>query len=200
MLEIIDGSFYYEKDMYIFKDVSLSIKKGEVVGMFGESGLGKTTLAKVLANYLPLITGEVLINKKQIIPNKYYPIQLIWQHPERAINPKWRLKKIYNEIEHIDDEIFQLLSIQKDWLNRFPHELSGGELQRFSIARALGDETKYIIADEITSMFDAVTQAQIWYGLLQLIKKRKIGMLVISHDLFLLERICDRIINFNEMI
>lgn len=199
MLELKSGSFYYEKEKYIFKDVSLMINKAEIVGMYGKSGSGKTTLAKVLANYLPLISGEILINKRRIDRKKKYPIQLIWQHPERAINPQWRMKKIFHEIGADDQDIFHLLSIQNDWLNRFPHELSGGELQRFSIARALGEGTEFIIADEITSMFDAVTQAQIWHAILPLVKRRQMGMLVISHDLYLLENICDRLINFNEL-
>ena len=109
------------------------------------------------------------------------------------------MKKIFHEIGADDQDIFHLLSIQNDWLNRFPHELSGGELQRFSIARALGEGTEFIIADEITSMFDAVTQAQIWHAILPLVKRRQMGMLVISHDLYLLENICDRLINFNEL-
>ena len=66
MLELKSGSFYYEKEKYIFKDVSLMINKAEIVGMYGKSGSGKTTLAKVLANYLPLISGEILINKRRI--------------------------------------------------------------------------------------------------------------------------------------
>src|SRR5699024_3251289 len=96
-------------------------------------------------------------------------------------------------------DIIQMLGIRKEWLSRFPSELSGGELQRFCIARALLPGTKYLIADEITTMLDAINQAQIWRIIFQLVKEKNIGVLAISHDPELLNRISDRIIDFEKL-
>ena len=80
--------------------------------------------------------------------------------------------------------------IHPEWMERFPTELSGGELQRFCIARALGKGTRYLIADEITTMLDMITQSQIWHFLLEETRKRKIGLICVSHDRKLLDRLC----------
>ena len=85
------------------------------------------------------------------------------------------------------------LGIEEDWLGRYPGELSGGELQRFCIARALGAGTRFLIADEISTMLDLITQSQIWHFLLKEASAREIGLVVISHDRELLERVCTRV-------
>ncbi len=84
-------------------------------------------------------------------------------------------------------------------MHRFPSQLSGGELQRFCLARAIAPETKYLIADEMTTMLDAIIQAQIWHTVLQLVHNRQLGVLVISHELPLLKQVCNRILNFEEI-
>ena len=89
--------------------------------------------------------------------------------------------------------------LKDNWLNRWPSELSGGELQRFSILRALNPKTKFIIADEISTMLDAVTQVQIWEALISHCKANNIGILAVSHDKELLEVVCDDILYFNEI-
>ena len=87
----------------------------------------------------------------------------------------------------------ELLGIAPAWLDRHPHEISGGELQRLCLARALGPATRYLVCDEMTSMLDALTQARIWEAVLELARTRDLGLLVISHDAALLERVCTRI-------
>ena len=82
------------------------------------------------------------------------------------------------------------LGIEKEWMERYPGELSGGELQRFCIARALGEKTSFLLADEITAMLDLITQSQIWNFLLEEVRSREIGLLVVSHSEPLLQRIC----------
>lgn len=89
------------------------------------------------------------------------------------------------------------LSIKQEWLNRWPNELSAGELQRFCLARALGLRTRYLIADEMTTMLDAVTQAQIWHVVLELVRERQLGVLVTSHDGELIRRLCHRTIELD---
>ncbi len=127
-----------------------------------------------------------------------YPVQLIWQHPESVINPKWRMQKMLEEVGHLQGDLMKDFGIKQEWLTRFPNELSSGELQRFCLVRALSVESKFLICDEITTMLDAVTQAEIWHALLRVANERKIGILVISHNYELLERVTDRIVEFSK--
>ena len=104
-----------------------------------------------------------------------------------------------NEVSRKDFDPIQFFGLKDNWLTRWPSELSGGELQRFSILRALNPKTKFIIADEISTMLDAVTQVQIWEALIKHCKANNIGILAVSHDKDLLEVICDDILYFNEI-
>ena len=99
----------------------------------------------------------------------------------------------------MDEESRGRLGIREEWLDRFPSELSGGELQRFCIARALAANPRYLLADEITAMFDAVTQSQIWQALLQEAKERELGIVIVSHSESLLKRICTRRIDLKAL-
>lgn len=199
MLEVNGISFYYERESWIFKNLNLTINPGEVVGLYGFSGSGKTTMAKIIAGYVKPYAGNMLVDGQPYPDTGINPVQLVWQHPEKVINPKWRLEKILDEVEDLDEEIFAILGIKNEWLQRWPSELSGGELQRFCLVRALGKNTKYLIADEMTTMLDAITQAQIWHAVLLLAQKRNIGVLAISHDQHLLHKISHRMINFNHI-
>ena len=93
----------------------------------------------------------------------------------------------------MSQDIIQRLGIEEDWMDRYPGELSGGELQRFCIARALGRRTKILLADEISAMLDLITQSQMWNFLLEEAGGREIGMVVVSHSEELLDRVCTRI-------
>lgn len=107
---------------------------------------------------------------------------MIWQHPEKAVNPRLKLKEIIADGDDVEPRIIQELGIEPDWMNRYPQELSGGELQRFCIARALGKRTKFLLADEISTMLDLITQSQLWEFLLKEVKNREIGLVVVSHS------------------
>lgn len=198
LLEGKNLSFKYKKEEYIFKDINISLNSKEVVGLVAKSGYGKSTLAKVLSGYEKQLEGQVLLDGEKIPRKGYNPIQLIYQHPEKAINPRWEMKDILEEGGEIDRKILDNLGIQDDWLNRFSSELSGGELQRFSVARTLNNKTKFIIADEISTMLDAITQVQIWDVILDYAKENNVGILVISHNIHLLNKISTRIINLEE--
>ena len=114
---------------------------------------------------------------------------MIWQHPERAVNPRLKMRDTLKDGGAIEERILRELGIEQDWMNRYPQELSGGELQRFCIARALGEGTRFLIADEISTMLDLITQSQIWEFLLREVREREIGLLVVSHSRPLLERL-----------
>ena len=164
----------------------------------GPSGFGKTTLCKVLAGYVKPQEGEVLLDGKPLPEKGYCPVQMVWQHPERAVNPRLKLGDTLADGRNVPDRIIRALGIEEDWKTRYPQELSGGELQRFCIARALGEGTRFLIADEISTMLDPITQSQIWTFLLEEVKRRQIGLLVVSHSAALLERVCTRTITLPE--
>ncbi|MFP7298493.1 ABC transporter ATP-binding protein [Neobacillus niacini] len=199
LLEAINVGFGYQKNSWTFRHINLSIKRGEIVGLVGPSGIGKTTLGRILAGYERPLEGAVKLNGFHLPRNGYHPVQLVFQHPEKAVNPKWRMKDILREGWNPDVELLERLGIEEEWLNRWPNELSGGELQRFCVARALGPETKFLIADEMTTMLDSITQAQIWQVVLDMAKVRNMGILVISHEPRLLDRLCSRIIDISQV-
>ena len=192
-------SFRYKKNNWILNKVNISLKSGEVLGLIGDSGSGKSTLCKILSGYENSYHGSVTIDKKEIPSNMYNPIQLIFQHPEKAVNPKWKMKDILNEGNNVSNEILESFGIKQAWLNRWPHELSGGELQRFALARALGHQTKFIIADEITTMVDAITQAQIWDTIMDIAEEQNIGVLVVSHEKNLIKHLCQDILYLDDI-
>lgn len=187
---------YDEKEGKVLKNVNLQVSSGERVAVLGPSGFGKTTLCKILGGYLQPDAGEVLLDGNPLPRKGYCPVQMIWQHPERAVNPRLRMKHVLLEGMDIEDRIVRELGIEEDWMNRYPQELSGGELQRFCIARALGRGTKFLIADEISTMLDLITQSQIWNFLLKETEERQIGLIVVSHSEPLLEKIGVRRIRF----
>lgn len=199
LLEAKDISYRYEKKKNILNKISLQIEEGEKVGLIGPSGCGKSTLAKILAGYLLPEGGGVLLDEKPLPQKGYCPVQLIYQHPEKALNPQKKLKYSLCEGFSPSAELLKSMAIKSEWLNRWPNELSGGELQRFCIARILGEKTRFLIADEISTMLDAVSQAQIWKYLLGIVERRSMGMLVITHNKALAYKICDRVIDFKDI-
>ena len=193
-LEIKNVSYQYTKDgRKILEDFCLTVEHTERVGLIAPSGYGKTTLCKLLSGYLVPDKGEILVDGRPLASYEgYCPIQMVWQQPELAVNPRLRMREVLLEGDEVEERIVRGLGIEEDWLNRFPSELSGGELQRFCIARALGKRTKFLLADEITTKLDLITQSQIWHFLLQEVEKRGIGLLAVSHSQPLLEQICTR--------
>lgn len=177
----------------ILSRFDLTLESGELVGAAAPSGFGKTTLCRLLAGYLKPSAGEILLDGKPLASYRgYCPVQMIWQQPELAVNPRLPMRAVLEEGDEIEERIIRGLGIEQDWLNRFPSELSGGEMQRFCIARALGKRTRFLIADEISTMLDLITQSQIWNFLLKEVEAREIGLIAVSHSQPLLDRICTR--------
>ena len=181
----------------------------ESLGIVGESGCGKSTLAKMLAGLIRPSSGEIEINNKNIndYSNKDLPnhIQYMFQDPISSLNPR---KTIYQSLsaplkylrklneEQIDQEIKKIIkevNLKEEFLNRFPHEFSGGQAQRIGIARVLLSKAKIIILDEPVSALDVSVQSQILNLLNDLQKKFELSYIVISHDLAVIEAICDRV-------
>lgn len=188
---------------WLFRHVDFHLHRGEIVGLSGRSGSGKTTMAKVLAGYLSSVEGSVEVddeNVKSFSTHRPHPVQLIWQHPEQTINPTWKLSKVLDETGTFDSYLIKQLHIDPQWFTRYPHELSAGQLQRLCLLRALLANPSYILADEATAMLDTVTQLQLWKLLIKLTKERGIGILAISHDTHLLNRISTRRLDFSELI
>lgn len=199
ILEAKNIGFRYKNSGYILKNLDFSISSNERVALLAKSGYGKTTLARIMSGYLKRNWGEVLIDGEEIPGSGFHPVQLIYQHPEKTFNPKWKMKKSLEENGNPDEKLIDLLEIKGTWLDRYPSELSGGELQRFAIARAITQETKFIIADEITAMLDGISQAQIWHSLIEITKKRNIGMIVITHNRELADKVCTSIVKLHEI-
>lgn len=196
-----DGiSFQYDNgNRKILNNVNLEIDSSERVGLIAPSGFGKTTCCKILAGYEKPDSGQVLLDGKPLSSwRDYCPVQMIWQHPELSVNPRLKMQEVLKEGDGISGRIVDGLGIEPDWLGRYPAELSGGELQRFCIARALGQRTRFLLADEISTMLDLITQSQIWNFLLKETREREIGLLVVSHSDALLEQVCNRIIDLRE--
>ena len=184
---------------YLIKDINLELDNKKIMGLIGDSGSGKSTLCKILSGYVQKYEGEVSFDDAPLPKKGFKPVQLIYQHPEKVMNPKWKMKDVLGESWDVDEKTLSEFGIQKSWLTRFPQELSGGELQRFSVLRALNPKTKFIIADEMTTMLDAITQVQILDSVLKLVKERNMGFLLVSHDMDLVNTICDDIIYFKDI-
>ena len=200
LIECKDVSFGYVKGKNILSGLNFKIGRGEVVGLVGPSGLGKSTLAKIISGYEKPDEGDVTWKGGRLPLKGYCPIQMIYQHPEKALDPGMKISESLAEGYMPDDDLLERLYIKKElWFDRWPGELSGGELQRFCVARVLGPKTELIIADEMSTMLDAITQAQIWKVLMEEVKKRNLGLLVITHNMHLAKRLCDRIVDLTEL-
>lgn len=190
---------YNNKSPWILKNVDLTIETGERVALTGPSGYGKSTLSKILAGYIKPTEGQVLLDGKPLPERGYSPVQMIYQHPEQAVNPRWKMERTLKECWEPDEELLKEMGIESEWLKRWSSELSGGELQRFCIARVLGPQTRFLVCDEITTMLDVITQAQIWELLLKRARERDLGMAVVTHNMALAEKVCSRIVSLPDI-
>lgn len=203
---ILEGKelrFGYGDGPELLDGISLRLESGQRLGLMADSGYGKTTLCRLLAGYERPRSGAVLLDGRPLSTwekegGGYCPVQLLWQHPEQAVNPRRKMKYVIREGDGISPRILEGLGIRPEWMDRYPAELSGGELQRFCIARALGERTRFLLADEMTAMLDLITQSRIWTFLLNEVEQRQLGLLVVSHSRPLLKRVCDSILSLDE--
>ncbi|MDR2375720.1 MAG: ATP-binding cassette domain-containing protein [Treponema sp.] len=201
LLEAEQAAFRYgNRGPWLFENLNFRVERGERVGLVAPSGTGKSTLIKMLAGHEKPVRGRILLDGKPLPRRGVSPVQLIYQHPEEAINPRWRMKQVVAEARMFSDEILQAMGIEPAWLERFPRELSGGELQRFCIIRSLAAQTRFLLADEISTMLDVITQAQIWELIVQETERRNLGLVLVTHNAVLAQRICSRIVNLKDLM
>ena len=194
-IEARNISFRYgEKMPWILKNVSMSVEEKERVGLLGPSGRGKSTLIKLIAGYLKPVEGEILLDGKPLPSKGISPVQLIYQHPEKAINPRWKMKKVLQESGMYREEVMETLGIEKDWLERYPRELSGGELQRVLLSMAVMDEPNLLLLDEPVSGIDQ-NGMDLFYETVDNLKKHyDLAIILISHDLDYVAKYADQVV------
>lgn len=201
-LEARDLSFAYPGAAPLFRGLSLRVEPGERVALCAPSGTGKTTLCRVLAGYLEPCAGTVVCDGAPVSgwaarrAQGPRPVQLLWQHPEQAFDPRLRMERSLAEAGDVQsprvEELRCVFGIRPVWLQRLPHELSGGELMRFCMVRALMARPRYLIADEATAMLDAVTQQELWSAIMTLQQREGFGLLLVSHSPALVDRVSTR--------
>lgn len=175
----------------VLDGISFSLRSGKRVGLSAPSGRGKTTLCKLLAGWEEPAGGQVLLDGLPLARYRgFCPVQLLWQHPEEVVDPLLPLRRTLEEAGPVDPALLAGLGVRDSWLERYPSELSGGELQRICVARALRPELRFLLCDELSAMLDLATQAEIWKFLLDQAERRSLGLLIVSHDAKLLGRLC----------
>ena len=177
----------------LWDSVSFHVRPGERQGISAPSGYGKTTLGRVLAQWQSATSGRVTVDGKPLSQKGYCPVQLVPQHPEQSFNPYRTTGESLRDAWSPDAAWLARLAVNPGWLTRRPDELSGGELARIALLRALDPRTRYLIADEVTAQLDPHIQAQVWHVLLEEARHRELGLIVFSHNKALLEKVCSSI-------
>lgn len=196
MLEAVHLTFAYDQKAPVIDGVSIAIKPGQIVGLNGPSGCGKSTLGRLLAGYLTPASGKIRADGCSL-DTRPSSVQYVHQSAVLAVDPRWRLGRIVEEAWQPDEETRKAVGVSRQWYDRFPHEVSGGELQRIVLLRALGPATRYLIADELTAMLDPISQARIW-SLLRARADDGLGILAITHDRPLIERLTPHVMRMKE--
>ena len=193
----------------ILDDINFSVETGEILGIVGLSGGGKSTLAKIIAKLTDFDGGQIILCGKDITNatgNDFYrEMQMIFQNPEDSFNPRRTLgesiaepiknfvKPAKNLRERVENLLFEV-GLPKNYVERYPREVSGGECQRAAIARAISINPRLLICDEATSALDVTIQAQIVALIKNLCVEREISCIFITHDLNLVKKLANRVL------
>lgn len=192
--------------------ISFAVRKGETLGLVGESGCGKSTTAKLITRLQEADSGLILLNGMEIqnakgkeLKEVYRNIQMVFQSPQDSFDPRrtlgdgimegMRNRGMSKKAAHGRmAELLRMVELEQEPASRFPHEVSGGQCQRAAIARALSVNPSLLICDEATSALDVTVQAQIAELLGKLREEMQLSVLLICHDLALVQRLCDRVL------
>jgi len=207
------GLFKPKKFVKAVNNISFQIGKGETLGLVGESGCGKSSLGRAIVRLEDIHEGKVVLGGRDITGLKGRQLresrkdfQMIFQDPYGSLNPKMTIYSALDEVIRIHSvldkesrmqkiyELMEMVGLNREHINRYPHQFSGGQRQRIGIARALAVNPKLIVADEPVSALDVSVQAQIINLLIKIQKQTDISYLFIAHDLAVVEHISSRII------
>ena len=209
IIENISKTFKVDKnkELQALKNINIKLKKGECIGIVGESGCGKSTLARIIVGIERKSSGKIIFDNKEIEGiSKTKDIQMIFQNPLSSFNPRmkivdymWEPLRNYFKLSKKDSIPFIKKSLidvglDENALEKYPHEFSGGQLQRITIARAIIIKPKLIVCDEITSALDVSVQKQILELLKKLQKDLHLSYLFIGHDLAVVQDISQKIV------
>ena len=209
IIENISKTFKVDKnkELQALKNINIRLKKGECIGIVGESGCGKSTLARIIVGIERKTSGKIIFDNKEIEGiSKTKDIQMIFQNPLSSFNPRmkivdymWEPLRNYFKLSKKDSIPFIKKSLMdvgldENALEKYPHEFSGGQLQRITIARAIIIKPKLIVCDEITSALDVSVQKQILELLKKLQKDLDLSYLFIGHDLAVVQDISQKIV------
>ena len=195
----------------VINDVSFTVKKGQCVGIVGESGCGKSTTVRVILGLLNFDEGEIILSGNKLSPqNKIRlkeiqgKIQMVFQMPTESFNPRIKLGKSIKEAmkkiltseekEVKLKKLFEECQLSYDLADRYPKEVSGGQCQRAAIARALASDPQLLICDEATSALDVTVQYKIMNLLKNIHRNRNMAILFICHDIALVQQFCDYVL------
>lgn len=184
----------------LWRNFNLTVGPTEVIGIAAPSGFGKTTLGRAIAQWSTPTSGQITLGGHLLNAQGYCPVQLVAQHPELSFNPARSVGAGIYDAWKPDLAMMQRFAVSPHWLDRRPSELSGGELARLALLRALDPRTRFLIADEITAQTDAPIQAQIWRELLLETNQRPLGIIVFSHNLTLLKKVSTRVIEMEHHV
>lgn len=210
-------SNHYQSGDMILQNLTFDIPKYEVTGIIGHSGAGKTTLARILSGFIPY-EGHILIEGKELRElfaqekqGYYRRVQYLFQNSLLSFNPNQTVlksleeplrfvRKIKDRPERIQmiEELFLKLELELEWLNKYPHQLSGGQCQRCAIARAIFAQPECLICDEITSSLDEANQEKVIQGLQKVQEETNMTIVFISHNQSLIEAICSTVVALKE--
>lgn len=201
-----------KKSMTAVDDVSFELRQGECLGIVGESGSGKSTIVKMITHLQSITEGNVILKGKDITHVKgkelrevYKDIQMVFQMPMESFDPRCTLgdgigESLRNmglsrkETRERVEKLLERCGLDKEYADRYPYQVSGGQCQRAAIARALAVEPSILICDEATSALDVTVQKQILELLIELKQKENFSFLLICHDLALVQAFCDRVL------
>lgn len=179
------------------KGVSFSVGAGEIFGIVGESGSGKSTIAKVLMGLEPASSGEVILSGPA--PGRRLSMQMIFQDAVGSLNPRMTVCQTLDEVlrtggsRRTAEELVDLVGLSEAVLSQYPREMSGGQCQRVSVARALAREPDVLVADEPVSALDVSVQARVLNLLRDLRRDMGLAIILIAHDLAVVKNVCDRV-------